>query len=95
MVRMVAASRPVPVLSKNELRRRAQALATLEASVTQTEATLEELTHALQQAAERQEFERVQDLSRQYAETEDRLQHLLEQWEELAHAAPSDHRIDR
>lgn len=80
--------------SKNELRRRAEALAALEASVTQVESKLEELTNALQAAAETENYERVQELSRQYAQTEERLHLLLQEWEELAHATPSDYRID-
>jgi ATP-binding cassette subfamily F protein 3 len=81
-------------LSKNELRRRAAALADIEAAVTQTEAALEDLTHALQTAAENENYEEVQELSREYARTEATLQELLEEWEGLAHVAPSDYRID-
>jgi ATP-binding cassette subfamily F protein 3 len=81
-------------LSKNELRRRVEALAEVETAVTEVEARLEALTQDLQTAAEQEDFSRVHDLSRDYAKTEERLQVLLAEWEELAHATPHDHRIN-
>jgi ATP-binding cassette subfamily F protein 3 len=81
-------------LSKNELRRRVEALAAVEAAVTEAETRLEALTHDLQAAAEQEDFARVHDLSRDYAKTEERLHALLVEWEEMAHATPHDHRIN-
>lgn len=70
-------------LSKNEQRRRAEALASLEADITAAEQALQRLSADLQQATEAQSFDKIQDLGLAYAEAESRLEGLLTQWEKF------------
>ncbi|KAA3658377.1 MAG: ABC transporter ATP-binding protein, partial [Chloroflexi bacterium] len=71
-------------LSKNEQRRRAEALSQLENQIAETEAKLHEISHNLQKATEAQSFDKIQNLSSAYAETETALEDLMAQWETLA-----------
>jgi ATP-binding cassette subfamily F protein 3 len=70
-------------LSKNEQRRRAAALSDLEAEIAATEGAIGQITADLQQATEGQTFDKIQNLSLAYAEAENKLAGLLEQWEKL------------
>jgi ATP-binding cassette subfamily F protein 3 len=79
-------------LSKNEQRRRAEALAAAETDIAAAEAALAGLSEALQTAAANQDFAELQRLTRDYAAAEDRLAQLFTDWEALTHAA--DHRAD-
>jgi hypothetical protein len=92
-VEPLAASNGGPKLSKNEQRRRAEALAAVEVEVTATEARATELAEAMQAAATAQDFTRLQQLNAEYEAAEARVVALLEQWETLAHE-PGDHRTD-
>ena len=72
-------------LSKNEARRLREALQELEEEIGQVEYTLEQLGQALQQATAAEDVGKIQSLSIEYAATEERLETLMKQWEELAH----------
>ncbi|NKQ34549.1 MAG: ABC-F family ATP-binding cassette domain-containing protein [Chloroflexi bacterium] len=72
-------------LSKNERRRRAQALADLELKIEEAEQQLTQLTTALQEATESQSFDKIQRIGTEYAATENELDRLMEDWEKLAH----------
>lgn len=73
-----------PQLSKNELRRQAEALEQLENRIAETETTLDNLSAALQKATEAETFDKIQSLSDQYAAAEAELETLMQQWETLA-----------
>ncbi|MDX1686430.1 MAG: ABC-F family ATP-binding cassette domain-containing protein [Candidatus Promineifilaceae bacterium] len=72
-------------LSKNEARRLREALQELEEEIGQVEYTLEQLGEALQAATASEDVGKIQSLSIEYAATEERLETLMNQWEELAH----------
>ena len=71
-------------LSKNEQRRRAEALSLLENQIAETEEKLSDIMLNLQKATEAQTFDKIQNLSSAYAETEAALEELMAQWETLA-----------
>lgn len=81
-------------LSKNEQRKRQQALDEAEHAIHETEQTITRLGEALQEAAASQAYERVQELTLAYQKAEEQLEALLKAWEELAHGAPDYHRVD-
>ena len=83
-----------PQLSKNEQRRRAEALAELEAAIASTEAVLATLGEALQGAAAAQDLAELQRLTADYAATENKLEDLFTQWEEMTHEPANHHRVD-
>ncbi len=72
-------------LSKNEQRRRAQAVSNIENEIEVTERELTQLTIALQEATTTQSFDKIQQISQAYAATEEKLSALMEEWEMLAH----------
>ena len=82
-------------MSKNEQRRRAEAVAALEADISATEAALAGLGEALQTAAAGQDFAALQRLTADYAATEQKLEQLFKDWEGLTHEPANDHRLDR
>ena len=84
---------PPPALSKNELRRRAEAQATLETDIAATEARLAALAESLQAAATAQDYARLQELTAEYETTERRHEALFAEWEALTHE-PAHHRAD-
>ena len=71
-------------LSKNEQRRRAEALMALEHRIHETEENLHKISHNLQKATEAQTFDKIQTLSSAYAETAAALEELMAQWEIVA-----------
>jgi hypothetical protein len=72
-------------LSKNEQRRQAEALAELEATITDAEVTLAQITEDLQIATQEESFDKIQSLSIEYTAAEEALAALMKQWEKLAH----------
>ncbi len=84
---------PPAALSKNELRRRAEAQATLEANIAATEARLAGLAERLQAAATAQDYARLQELTAEYEAAERRHEALFAEWEALTHE-PASHRAD-
>jgi ATP-binding cassette, subfamily F, member 3 len=68
-------------ISKNELRRQAEAMAELEASIEKAETEIGKIGDALQEATSSQSFAKIQTLSEAYAAAEAKLAALLEQWE--------------
>ncbi len=82
-----------PALSKNELRRRAEAQATLEADIAATEARMATLAESLQAAATAQDYARLQELTAEYEAAERRHEALLAEWETMTHE-PAHHRAD-
>ena len=87
------ADEPPPTLSKNELRRRAEAQATLEAEIAATETRLGALAERLQAAATAQDYARLQELTAEYEAAERRHEALFAEWEALTHEAAG-HRAD-
>ena len=78
-------------LSKNELRKRAEALEKLEADITATEDAITRLAEALQSAAAAQDFGELQRLTAEYEATERKLEQLFSEWETMTHERASDH----
>jgi ATP-binding cassette subfamily F protein 3 len=72
-------------LSKNEQRKRAEALAALESQITETEAKLADLAEAMQAATQAQSFDKIQSLSVEYTGMESHLEQLLARWETMTH----------
>ena len=70
-------------LSKNEIRKQAEALAKLEATIEATEAEISQIGDALQEATTSQSFAKIQTLSEAYATAEAKLATLLKQWETM------------
>lgn len=84
----------VPQLSKNEQRKRAEALAEVEADIAITEEALASLGEALQDAAEGQDFIELQRLTAEYEAAETRLEELFARWEEMTHEPANHYRVD-
>ena len=72
-------------LSKNEQRKRAEALANLEDEIAKTETNLAKLGEDLQTATQAQSFDKIQSLSVEYADMESHLEQLLTKWEHMTH----------
>ena len=87
------ASAPTP-LSKNEQRRRAEALAALEAEIAATERKLIELSGAMQTAAEIPDYTELMRLTAEYEAAGKKLETLFEQWERMTHEPAGDPRTD-
>ena len=81
-------------LSKNEQRRRVEALASVEAEIAATEVDMERLGSALQEAAAGQDFAALQQLTADYGVAEQKLERLLGDWESLTHEPAYDNRVD-
>ncbi|MDT8305858.1 MAG: ABC-F family ATP-binding cassette domain-containing protein [Anaerolineae bacterium] len=72
-------------LSKNELRRLRERVQKLEAEIAATEANVDELAAALQEASAAEDVGKIHSLSIEYNATVSHLEELIEAWEELAH----------
>lgn len=71
-------------LSKNERRRLRQALQELEEQIGAAEYELEQLAQATQEATQAEHFDKIRSLSLEYAATEQKLESLMQEWEQLA-----------
>lgn len=83
-----------PQLSKNELRRRAEALAGIEDGIAAAEEALISLSAALQDAAEAQDYAELQRLTVEYEAAENHLEALFTRWEEMTHEPANHYRAD-
>ena len=81
-------------LSKNEIRRRAEALAAVEAAIAATETELAGLGETMQAAAEAQDFAGLMRLTAEYEQAERRLEELFDEWGQMTHEPAIDHRAD-
>lgn len=72
-------------LSKNEQRRRAEALAAVETKIHQLEEKLETLTKAMEIATQTESVDKIQAISIEYTTTEQTIEVLMEKWEKMAH----------
>lgn len=89
--RQAEASRQAKVATKptpqpkvaNEEKKRAEALARLEAEIDELETALQQVGHDVQAAVEAKDFERVRILSQTYDATQAELERLLAEWETL------------
>jgi ATP-binding cassette subfamily F protein 3 len=72
-------------LSKNEQRRRAEALAAVEAEIHMLEEKLETLSKEMEIATQRESVDKIQAISIEYATTEQAIEALMEAWETMAH----------
>ncbi|WP_420629289.1 ribosomal protection-like ABC-F family protein [Candidatus Leptofilum sp.] len=70
-------------LSKNELRKQAEALVEVEQAIEAAEAEIAKIGDALQEATTSESFAKIQTLSEAYATAEAKLADLMEQWETL------------
>jgi ATP-binding cassette subfamily F protein 3 len=80
--------------SKNEQRRKAEAVASAEAGIAEAEAALSALGESLQAAAAAQDYAALQRLTGEYEATERRLEWLFKEWETLTHEPAGDYRAD-
>ncbi len=71
-------------MSKNRQRRQQEALAALEARIQTAESRLADLTNEMQQATFSQNFDKIQRVGIEYAQTETDLETLMKEWEEIA-----------
>lgn len=78
-----AATNGTEARSKNESRRRAAALAAVEAEIAYLEEQLAAISQALQEAATAQDFDKTQSLGLEYARLESQLTQQLETWENM------------
>ena len=67
----------------DESKKRVEAQTRLEGQIYELEARLERLGHAVQDAVEAKEFERMRDISAEYDETQAELERLMAEWEAL------------
>ena len=88
-----ASTTAAPRLSKNEQRRRAEALAALERGIAAADVEMAGLGEALQAAAAAQDYAELQRLTAAYEAAQARQEALYGEWEALAHE-PADHRAD-
>jgi ATP-binding cassette subfamily F protein 3 len=72
-------------LSKNEQRKRAEALAAVEAEIHALEEKLETLTKEMEAATQTESVDKIQTISIEYATTEQSIEALMEKWETMAH----------
>ncbi|MCA9975909.1 MAG: hypothetical protein KC413_09180, partial [Anaerolineales bacterium] len=72
-------------LSKNEQRKRADAVARLENDIAAAEQALAKLAEDLQMATQAQSFDKIQSLSVEYGDMALHLEQLLAQWEKMTH----------
>jgi ATP-binding cassette subfamily F protein 3 len=72
-------------LSKNEQRKRAEALAAVETEIHRLEEKLETLTKAMEKATQTESVDKIQAISIEYTTTEQTIEVLMEQWEKMAH----------
>jgi hypothetical protein len=70
--------------SAREERKRAQAIARLEAEIEEREAFLAACERQLQEASESQRVEEVRRLAQSYGDARTHLEALMEEWAELA-----------
>ena len=87
------AGAPTP-LSKNEQRRRAEALAALEAEIAATEMKLIELSGAMQTAAEIPDYAELMRLTAGYEAAGKKLEILFDEWGQMTHEPAGDPRTD-
>jgi len=88
-----ASTTAAPRLSKNEQRKRAETLATLERGIAAADTEMAALGEALQVAAVAQDYAELQRLTAAYQAAQARQEALYGEWEALAHE-PADHRAD-
>ena len=67
----------------DQAKQRAEAQSRLEGQIYALEARLEQLGHAVQDAVEAKEFERMRDISAEYDATQAELERLMAEWETL------------
>ena len=72
-------------LSKNARQQREKALADLEQQITNLEEQAARQVEALQTATLTQDFGKIQNLSIEYAETQQHLERLMQEWEDFLH----------
>jgi len=72
-------------LSKNEQRKRVEALAAVEAEIETLEEKLKTLSEEMETATQTESVDRIQTISIEYATIEQSIEALMEQWETMAH----------
>jgi len=72
-------------LSKNEQRKRVEALVAVEAEIETLEEKLKTLSEEMETATQTESVDRIQTISIEYATIEQSIEALMEQWETMAH----------
>jgi ATP-binding cassette, subfamily F, member 3 len=82
--KIMAPARPLMRLDSREARKKAESLARVEAHIHEKEGEVQRLYSALQQASEKQAFEKLHALSAQLAHAQAVLDEYMQEWEKLA-----------
>jgi ATP-binding cassette subfamily F protein 3 len=85
--RIILKARPLERDNSKETRRRTQALDLLEERIREKETAMQRLSHQLQEAGKRSDFEQMHKISWQVAQTQAALESLMGEWEKLAEGA--------
>ncbi len=75
---------PKKQLSKNEQRKRAEALHQIEMAIAEAESRLAAITKEIERATQSQTFDKIQSLSVKYAEVDGELEEMMKQWENFS-----------
>ncbi len=85
--RIILKARPLERDNSKETRRRKQALDLLEERIREKETAMQRLSHQLQEAGKRSDFNQMHKISWQVAQTQAALESLMGEWEKLAEGA--------
>ena len=82
--RIILKARPMERDNSKETRRRQQRLDLLEERIREKEVAMQRLSHQLQEAGKRSDFDQMHKISWQVAQTQAALEELMGEWEKLA-----------
>ena len=82
--RIILKARPMERDNSKETRRRQQRLDLVEERIREKETTMQRLSHQLQEAGKRSDFDQMHKISWQVAQTQAALEELMGEWEKLA-----------
>ena len=80
----ILAPKRIEALNSKEARQRARQIAILEERIREEEISIQRLSLELQNASSRRAFDRVQKISWEVAQAQNRLEQLMQEWERLA-----------
>ena len=81
---IILGSKPLARDNSRETRKHQQALTRLEDRIQEQELTLMRLNKSLQKPENQQPYERLQEISRAYAQAQEEMEGLMEKWERMA-----------
>ncbi len=85
--RIILKARPMERDNSKETRRRQQRLDLVEERIREKETAMQRLSHQLQEAGKRSDFDQMHKISWQVAQTQAALEELMGEWEKLAEGA--------